>query len=229
MLHNMIKCLLIMAIASCVCAAQQIDVIASRSIDGIIVELDSVRIECDALQFDTTVTTLPVGLSSPTGVLDIEPIHPALYTADIYDLQGRVIVSGVQTPSLDGIQWLSSYGVVYVVHRDLRGFGMQPRRSSNGRPLGSITHRPFGSIADKPLLRVTAWRTGYEPVHAVVDVPESNTTIAVVLELKPWWHRVRTLELSASGPKALAWTRNASSRNGGTSEYAEKIGYLPLP
>jgi len=182
--------------------AAEVTVRFSRTLDNIRVRADSIQVECEALGIRFTTTDSLFVVAQSTSVNQNSGGIASFKSCDLYDLRGRLLASGVSVPpGIEG-QWMSEeYGPVYAV----------------GESTLVLPHGKQVALQDIPTLTLTAWKSGYTPVVSVIPLPITDTVVDMMLDLLPWWQRIRKVDVSVSVPLAQYFYRYTSSENGGTA------------
>lgn len=195
---------------SCSLHAQTLYVGCKRSIDNARIQADSIRVVCAELGIDSTVRGSEFTLPTTTGVHDDGYTgHGEAIEADLYDVLGRYVGHASMQATANCLQWDATHGLVIV-----RTLGKHNQRRGQKGDAEILGTRNF---------TITAWRAGYETATVTRVVKYFDVEVPMVLELLPWWKRIRAIVLHAKVPRAikrLSWSagRGGSYRSGYSTE-----------
>lgn len=199
-------------------SAQTLYVGCYRSIDNAQVEADSIRVVCTDRGIDTVVRGSSFTFPATTGVDDDMVLH-GRREIDVFDLNGRHLYWATNSHLRHGLYWDEQFGLV-IGRTRVSGLAQEltsplPLSSIDGTVVShSEKHR--GAVTQLVEVAVTVWRFGYVPTTVTKSVEQFDIEIPIVLELLPWWQRVKKVALTAKVPECVRIS-HASGGHGGTA------------
>jgi hypothetical protein len=173
-------CLSLLIAAHGFTAAQSLTFRCVRDIDGQPLTPDSILIVSETLNLRTVITGSQIDLAATSVDEDVKGARSTVTgRIDQYDLQGRWLDQRTGRLERAALRLDAHLGAIIEVPSDARRRAMPT----------SIA----GHVLSADEISITAFREAYYPTSITIPIPKSDGEVELVLQLLPWWKRLKGL------------------------------------